>query len=113
MVIDLVLIGKIAKWLVAVAGGIAVVVAIVKKILTPILNPIKELAEKQEHIEECLNRDKKRLDKHDEILGLLVKDNEMELTSLMQLINHLRTDNNTGSMKVIEDSIDKYLISRK
>jgi hypothetical protein len=43
---------------------------------------------------------------------MMSKDNEIELKALRDIINHLRTDNNTGEMKRIEDDIDEYLIGR-
>lgn len=110
----------IAEWLVIVSGGAAVIVAIVKKMLAPILKPLKEVVgkqaeikEKQTHIEECLDRDKKRLDKLDDIMDLIVKDNAMELTTLQQITNHMRTNNNTDRMQKIEDDIDRYMASRR
>ena len=114
------IIKAIAEWLAIVSGGAAVIVAIVKKLLAPILKPLKEVVEKQAeieekqtHIEKCLDRDKKRLDKLDDIMELIIKDNAMELTTLQQITNHMRTNNNTDRMQKIEDDIDRYMASRR
>ena len=54
----------------------------------------------------------KELDGLELSLRMMSKDNEIELKALRDIINHLRTDNNTGEMKRIEDDIDEYLIKR-
>lgn len=111
--INLEIIKMIAEWVLPVAGAAGVIVAIVKKMLKPVLQPLKEVIEKQKDIEECLGRDKKRLDKLDIIMDLIVKDNAMELTTLQQIINHMRTNNNTDRMQKIEDDIDRYMANRR
>lgn len=111
--VNIAVIKAIAEWLLAVSGAVAVIVAIVKRMLKPILQPLKEVTEKQKHFEECLDRDKKRLDKLDSIMELIVQDNAMELMTLKQVINHMRTNNNTDQMQKIEDDIDKYMATRK
>ena len=45
-------------------------------------------------------------------MGILSRDNEIELKALRDVVNHLRTHNNTGEMKRVEDDIDEYLITR-
>lgn len=118
--VNLAIIKMIAEWIIPVAGAAAVIVAVVKKMLAPVLKPLDEIVQKQAElekeqlqIEECLTRDKKRLDKLDGIMDLIVKDNAMELTTLQQIINHMRTNNNTERMQKIEDDIDKYMATRK
>lgn len=46
-------------------------------------------------------------------MDLIVKDNAMELTTLQQITNHMRTNNNTDRMQKIEDDIDGYMATRK
>lgn len=74
--------------------------------------PYKNIEEKFDHYNKCLTKDKERLDGLELSLHMLSKDNEIELKALRDIINHLRTDNNTGEMKRIEDDIDEYLIGR-
>lgn len=74
--------------------------------------PYKDIEAKLNHYDRCLAKDKERLDGLETSLRMLSKDNEIELRALRDVINHLRTDNNTGEMKRVEDDIDKYLIAR-
>lgn len=74
--------------------------------------PMDEIKAKFEHYDTCLANDKKRLDNFESALLVLSKDNEIELRALRDIVNHFRTDNNTGEMKKIEDDIDEHLIKR-
>lgn len=74
--------------------------------------PYKDIEAKFEHYDKCLAQDKERIDELEKVLRILGKDNEIELKALRDITNHLRTDNNTGEMKKVEDNIDEYLISR-
>lgn len=74
--------------------------------------PYKNIEEKFDHYNKRLTKDKERLDGLELSLRMLSTDNEIELKALRDIINHLRTDNNTGEMKRIEDDIDEYLIGR-
>lgn len=74
--------------------------------------PQEELKNKVNDFEKYLAQDKKRIDGLESALHILSKDNEIELRALRDIINHLRTDNNTGEMQKVEDDIDGYLISR-
>lgn len=74
--------------------------------------PREDIEAKFKHYDKCLAQDKERLDGLELSLYMLSKDNEIELKALRDIINHLRTDNNTGEMKRVEDDIDEYLIKR-
>lgn len=74
--------------------------------------PHKDIEDKFNHYSKCLANDRERLDELELSLRILSKDNEIELKALRDIINHLRTDNNTGEMKRVEDDIDEYLITR-
>ena len=74
--------------------------------------PHKDVQEKFKEYDGYLTKDKERLDGLELSLRMLSTDNEIELKALRDIINHLRTDNNTGEMKRIEDDIDEYLIGR-
>ncbi len=106
----------------AVAGVIVVIGSAWKVIIEArkaLNKPYQELLDKFEHYDKCLASDKERLDSMEEMIKklsanneVLSKDNEIELMALRDIINHLRTDNNTGAMQEIEDDIDEHLISR-
>lgn len=74
--------------------------------------PHKDVQEKFKKYDGYLTKDKERLDGLELSFRMLSTDNEIELKALRDIINHLRTDNNTGEMKRIEDDIDEYLIGR-
>ena len=98
--------------------SVASVVAVASAIVT-VYGAIKVIAEMKKKAEQPmadvnkkLDRDKKRLDKLEDSFDDLKKDNEITLTALKVIINHLRTDNNTGAMQKLEEEIDSYLIRR-
>lgn len=74
--------------------------------------PYKDIKDKFVSYDNFLAKDKERLDNLEASLRTLSEDNEIELKALRDIINHLRTDNNTGEMKKVEDDIDEYLIKR-
>ena len=74
--------------------------------------PHKDVQKRFKEYDGYLTKDKERLDGLELSLRMLSTDNEIELKALRDIINHLRTDNNTGEMKRIEDDIDEYLIGR-
>lgn len=74
--------------------------------------PHKDVQKRFKEYDVYLAKDKERLDGLELSLRMLSTDNEIELKALRDIINHLRTDNNTGEMKRIEDDIDEYLIGR-
>lgn len=92
-----------------VIGSAWKVVVEAKKALN---KPREDIEAKFDRYDKCLAKDKERLDGLELSLHMLSKDNEIELKALRDIINHLRTDNNTGEMKRVEDDIDEYLIKR-
>ena len=74
--------------------------------------PHKDVQKRFKEYDGYLAKDKERLDGLELSLRMLSTDNEIELKALRDIIIHLRTDNNTGEMKSIEDNIDEYLIGR-
>ena len=74
--------------------------------------PHKDIESKFAHYDKCLVNDNERLKNLEVSLGILSRDNEIELKALRDVVNHLRTHNNTGEMKRVEDDIDEYLITR-
>ena len=101
--------------IVSVAGVIVAIGSAWKVIIEAkksLNKPYVEVMEKFDHYDKCLAKDKERIDTLEAALRIVGKDNEIELKALRDIINHLRTDNNTGEMKKIEDDIDTYLISR-
>ena len=99
---------SIAGVIVAIGSAWKVIIEAKKSLNKPYV----EVMEKFDHYDKCLAKDKERIDTLEAALRIVGKDNEIELKALRDIINHLRTDNNTGEMKKIEDDIDTYLISR-
>lgn len=98
-----------------VAGGLAAIWAAWKAFMEArkLMNkPQDEIKDKLKHHDDCLARDKKRLDEIEDMLIVLGKDNEIELKALRDIMNHLRTDNHTGEIEQLEDDINEYLITR-
>ena len=99
---------SVASVIIAI-GSAWTVIVVAKRALN---EPYEHVAAKFDHYDKCLAKDKERLDSLELSLHMLSKDNEIELKALRDIINHLRTDNNTGEMKRVEDDIDEYLIKR-
>lgn len=58
-----------------------------------------------EHVDECLDRDNKRLQKLEECLPLLLK-------GMKQLITHELDGNHVDKLEEVRDEMDNYLINR-
>lgn len=102
--------------LIVLASGITAIGAAWKTIreAQKALNrPKEELSDKLKHYDECLARDRQRLDEIEANFELEKKDNEVVLKTLKEIIKHLRTNNNTDAMRNVEENIDNYLIERK
>lgn len=102
--------------LIVLASGITAIGAAwktIKEAQKALNRPKEELSDKLKHYDECLAKDKKRLDEIEANLELEKKDNEVVLKTLKEIIKHLRTKNNTDAMKKVEENIDNYLIERK
>ena len=101
---------------IAYVAGIIVVLGsswkVVNEARKALKKPHTEMMEKFEQYDEFLARDKDRLDALEVALKIMGKDNIIELKALRDIINHLRTDNNTGEMQKVEKDIDEYLIGR-
>lgn len=101
---------------IASVAGIIVVIGSAWKVVMEakkaVNKPHTEMMEKFEEYDGFLAKDKERLDSLEVALKIMGKDNEIELKALRDIINHLRTDNNTGEMQKVEKDIDEYLISR-
>lgn len=99
---------SVAGVIIAVGSAWKVIVE-AKKALN---KPHKDIESKFNHYDKCLVNDNERLKNLEVSLGILSRDNEIELKALRDVVNHLRTHNNTGEMKRVEDDIDEYLITR-
>ncbi len=99
---------SVAGVIVAIGSALKVIIE-AKKALN---KPYKDIESKFAHYDKCLVNDKERLKNLEASLGILSRDNEIELKALRDVVNHLRTHNNTGEMKRVEDDIDEYLITR-
>ena len=101
---------------IAYVAGIIVVLGSAWKVVNEARKALKkphtEMMEKLKQYDDFLARDKERLDALEVALKIMGKDNIIELKALRDIINHLRTDNNTGEMQKVEKDIDEYLIGR-
>lgn len=102
--------------LIASVAGVIIAIGSAWKVIMEARNalnkPHKNLEAKIDHCNEHLANHEERVDELELSLHTLGKDNEIELMALRDIINHLRTNNNTGDMEKIEDGIEKYLIKR-
>lgn len=103
--IDLDWIELICGLIITVGGASAIVVKITKRAFKPITEPMADLQKEVQHHSECLDRDKKKLDRLDDTLYSLDKDiNEIKetqgmiLSSIFVMLQHMATGNNTGEM---------------
>ena len=73
---------------------------------------IKEMKKEQTTNEKYFKNDAARLDEHDEILHELQQDNKIMLRSVMLLLSHAETGNNTGEVSKGRKELEDYLIKR-
>lgn len=89
--------------IVTVAGAVAVIYKMTRKIMN---------TEKIGGIEECLKRDKKRLDKQDEVLGELSADMKQLLSAVDALLEHAKTGNSTNELSRVHSEFKKHLYEK-
>ncbi len=76
-------------------GGAA---AVLYKAYKFINKPIEALRKDLEYIEECLSRDKDRLEDHDDLLKRLCETSEALVNADCVILTHMVKGNNTGKM---------------
>jgi hypothetical protein len=102
--------------LIIAIGGAGVYV---KKVADAIRRPLDEVRAdikdmKKDRItnEKYFKNDAARLDEHDKILRELQQDNKMMLRSVMLLLSHAETGNNTGEVGKGRKELEDYLIKK-
>lgn len=73
---------------------------------------MKALKKPSEDINEKLDRDKKRLDDHDDAIRYIEKAIPIIVRTLSVLCEHLETGNSTGKISKQRDEIQNFLYSR-
>ena len=101
--------------LLEVCAGISIIggaCAYAGKLFKKLSAPLENLEKRLDHHDECLAKDKKRLD---ELEGQLKTNNSstnLLLKAMMTILAHLETNNNTNEMKQMRKDIENYLIDR-
>ena len=86
-------------------------IAVVGAALSYIYRGFKFAKKPSDNINEKLDRDYNRLNKHDEEFEYISKAIAMLLRSDMIMLGHLRTGNNTGKISSMEKELQEFLIN--
>lgn len=95
-------------WILAVCGGFSTI-CVAGGWLIKI---IKSLKKPSEDIHDALEDDKKRIRELEKQFGFVLKAISLLLQDDLVILNHLRTDNNTGEMSKQEAKVQEFLIKR-
>jgi hypothetical protein len=95
-------------WILAVCGGFSTI-CVAGGWLIKI---IKSLKKPSEDIHDALDDDKKRIRELEKQFGFVLKAISLLLQDDLVILNHLRTDNNTGEMSKQEAKVQEFLIKR-
>lgn len=95
-------------WILAVCGGFSTI-CVAGGWLIKI---IKSLKKPSEDIHDELDDDKKRIRELEKQFGFVLKAISLLLQDDLVILNHLRTDNNTGEMSKQEKKVQDFLIKR-
>lgn len=93
---------------IAVCGGFSTICVAIGWLV----KVIKAAKKPKDDIDAKLDRDKKRLDQHEEMLNEIVKVQPMLLRSQYVILQHMRTNNSTGEIAKQEEAINDYLFNR-
>ena len=95
--------------IITVAGAVKILLE-AKKALQ---KPLDDVNEKLAHYDECLDRDKKRLDDMDEVLVDLTGSINMLVKSNRTMLYHMEDGNHTGEIHKELKEIDDWLMKGK
>jgi hypothetical protein len=95
-------------WILAVCGGFSTICVAGGWVL----KIIKSLKKPSEDIHDALDDDKKRIRELEKQFGFVLKAISLLLQDDLVILNHLRTDNNTGEMSKQEAKVQEFLIKR-
>lgn len=102
--------------IVYVATCIAAVGAAIKVLFEAkkaLQKPFEDMQAKCEHYDECLERDKKHLEKIDTAIEELGQATNLLVSASRITLAHLKDGNNTGEIDKKVKEIDEWLIERK
>lgn len=99
----------IASCIVAVGGAIKVLFEFKKAVQ----KPLDEVNKKFEHYDDCLDKDKKHLEKIDIAIEELGEATNLLVSASKAMLVHLNDGNNTGEMSKQVTMLDEWLIKRK
>ncbi len=95
---------------IGIVGGAIKILIEAKKALQ---KPLDEVNERLQHYDECLDRDKKRLDKVDGVLEELTQSINMLVKSNRTMLYHMEDGNHTGEIRKEIDELDAWLLEGK
>ena len=98
----------VASWIVAVGAAIKVLVD-AKKVFK---KPFDDIEARLQHHDECLARDKQKLEKMDYTLQNVVESNKMLIKSNMVMLKHMEEGNHNGEIKAQEEKLNDWLVER-
>lgn len=109
-------------WQILIGGFIAVCVGFssicvagghLLKIIDKAKKPVEDTKDKFKRIDEKLEDDYKRIRRIEDQNAFMLKAISLLLQDDLVILNHLRTDNNTGEMSKQEQKVQEFLIERK
>lgn len=109
-------------WQILIGGFIAVCVGFssicvagghLLRIIDKAKKPAEDTKEKFKRIDEKLDDDFKRIRRIEDQNAFMLKAISLLLQDDLVILNHLRTDNNTGEMGKQEQKVQEFLIERK
>ena len=95
---------------IGIVGGAIKILVEAKKALQ---KPLDEVNRKLEHYDECLDKDKKHLDKIDILIEELGEAVNILVSANRTTLSHLKEGNHTGEIEAQVKQMDEWLVNRK
>ena len=95
---------------IGIVGAAVKILFEAKKTLT---KPLMDITRKLEHFDECLDRDKKHLDKIDMVIEELGDATNILVSAQRVSLAHMKDGNSTGDIDKQLKRIDAWLVERK
>lgn len=99
---------SVLLWFLAVCGGFSTICVAGGWVL----KIIKGLKKPSDDVKQKLDNDNKRIKELENQFGFVLKAISLLLQDDLVILNHLRTDNNTGEMAKQEHQVQEFLINR-
>lgn len=100
---------------VAICGGfstVCVAVGWLMKVWGFVRKPAQSMKAKFEKQDELLDNDNRRIKELEKQFSFMLKALPILLQDDLIILNHLRTDNNTGKMEKQEEKLNEFLLNR-